>query len=229
MVRDTANFNTTKYAGEQPHGGSGIVRIQKALEMISGTKVVLDLGCWDGSIAKMIKDQGNVVHGMENSRQAVELARTKGIIVHEGNIEDDWPDFGIEFDAVFAGEIIEHVFDTDLFLERVRKILKPGGELVLTTPNIAALGRRLMLLFGISPIVETTAREHDAGHIRYFTKATLFSLLRDNNFEVVRFASDVINFTSSGNFYSEIIPRYLPTLGRSLIVKAVKHGNTDKR
>jgi len=101
-------------------------------------------------------------------------------------------------------------------------MLKDEGSLILTTPNIASFGRRLMLLLGINPLIETTAREYDGGHIRYFTKRTLITLLKENHFAVEDILSDVINFTHNGKYYSKFIPKLIPTLGRTLIVKAKK-------
>ena len=225
MTRDIENFNSIKYSNEQPHHGSGLIRVQKSIQLIGKNKTVLDIGCWDGSIAEMIKLAGNnQVDGVEVSKSAIQKAKAKNINVHEFNLESIWPALNKKYDVVFAGEIIEHVFDTDQFLQNIRQVLVSDGKIVITTPNIAAFGRRLMLLFGINPIIETTAREHDAGHIRYFTKTTLLQLLQDNGFEVLNFKSDVINFTSSGNVYSSFIPRIFPTLGRSLIVSAKKIG-----
>lgn len=222
MTQETADFNSLKYSTPQPHKDSGLVRINLALRLLGQGKRVLDLGCWDGSIAKQIQAQDNQVFGMENSRPAAELARQKGITVFEGDIQAGWPDFGVKFDAVYAGEIIEHVFDTDGFLQKIRSVLADGGSVVLTTPNIAALGRRLMLLLGINPLTEFTAREHDAGHIRYFTRADLKKLLEENGFQVRAMLSDVVNFNGLGTMYSTALPKLCPGLGRSIVVLAQK-------
>ena len=221
-LRNTSDFNSIRYSNEQPIEFSEQVRVHTAINLIGTGKRVLDIGCWDGSISLLIKNQGNEVYAFENSREGIKKAQQKGIIVKEFNLEErEWPDFGFKFDAVFAGEIIEHVFDTDLFLQNIKGILKPKGILVLTTPNVAALGRRLMLLLGINPYLETTARPHEAGHIRYFTKADLSSLLKENGFHIDTFCSDIVNFTASGKYYSKLIPQIFPALGRSLIVKAI--------
>jgi len=222
-MRDTAYFNSIRYAKAQSLEYSGRVRVEKILDLIGSKRTVLDVGCGDGSIAKLIKANGNNVYGLENSSGAVQLAFEKGISVKEFNVEEEkWPGFGFKFDVVFAGEIIEHLFNTDKFLQNIYSVLKDDGCLVLTTPNIATLGRRIMLLLGINPLIETTARENDAGHIRYFTKASLVKLLIENGFMVTRFQSDVINFSNTGRYYTKLIPKIFPTLGRTLIFKAIK-------
>ena len=151
-MRDTSIFNSIRYSHPQPLEGSEIVRIKKVLDLIGTGKTVLDVGCWDCSISLLIKANGNEVYGLDNSDNAIQLATEKGILVKKCNLEEEkWPDFGFKFDVVFAGEIIEHIFDTDKFLRNIYHILKDDGCLVLTTPNIASLGRRIMLFFRDEP------------------------------------------------------------------------------
>ena len=217
------------YLERDPLSSSDLVRVNKVLDLIGRNKTVLDVGCWDGGISQLIAANNNVVCGLENSKNAVQLAKAKGRLVKEFNVEEDnWPSFDIKFDVVFAGEIIEHVFDTDKFLQNIHKVLKDDGALVLTTPNIAALGRRLMLAVGISPLIETTARQQDGGHIRYFTKKTLLNLITDNGFLPIECQSDVVNFSQSGNCYSTAIAGVFPTFGRTLIVKALKTAEASR-
>jgi 2-polyprenyl-3-methyl-5-hydroxy-6-metoxy-1,4-benzoquinol methylase len=54
------------------------------------------------------------------------------------DISQAWPVPAEHFEVVLAGEIIEHMLDTDLFLQRCFRALKPGGHLLLTTPNLAS-------------------------------------------------------------------------------------------
>jgi SAM-dependent methyltransferase len=126
------------------------------------------------------------------------------------------------FDSVVAGEIIEHIFDTDLFLNNIYKVLKKNGTLILSTPNIASLARRIMLLLGINPLIEVTARRYDAGHIRYFTFKSLKNLLYENDFSIMHFTSDSINFDNKAFFKSKILAEIFPTFGKTLIIKAAK-------
>ena len=61
-------------------------------------------------------------------------------------------------DAVFAGEIIEHLVDTDSFIAEIARVLRPGGHTVITTPNLASFENRLRLLAGIYPISGGSSR-----------------------------------------------------------------------
>ena len=213
-------FNTTRYKqssdtfGEDP-------RIKAMVKLTGENSTVLDLGCIDGKLGYILIENNNVVHGIDASASALPLAIEKGVKAKIGNLEEklDFPDD--TFDVVTAGEIIEHIFDIDLFLEEIHRVLKPGGRLVLTTPNLAAFGRRILLMLNKNPLIEISFTGNAAGHIRYFIKQTLIDILAKHGFKVKIFTSDVVNFTASGKVNSVLMAKTLPTLGRSLIVNAV--------
>lgn len=198
-------------------------RVNHMVKLVGKNKKVLDIGCYDGTISKLIKDNGNDVYGVDISEPAVELARLKGIQAKRADIEEEIPFPNGFFDVIVMGEVIEHIFDTDNFLKNIRKLLKVNGYVIITTPNLAALGRRILLLFGKNPLIESSCKE--GSHIRYLVKDTIFSLLKSNGFTVDIFTSDVVNFTKSGIFYSAKLAKLFPTLGRTLIMRAKVENN----
>jgi hypothetical protein len=91
----------------------------------------------------------------------------------------------------------------------------------LSTPNIASLGRRLLLLLGHDPLIEISPNEAGSvGHIRYFTKNSLKRLLQKHNFKISDEKSDCINFSNSGKIRSSVLANIFPGLGASIIVVA---------
>ena len=183
-------------------------------------KNILDIGCYDGTFLSLIKNRNNNFYGIDASKYGIREALKKKIKAKLFFFDDRTkiPFRSGFFDLIIAGEIIEHIYDTDFFLEEIYRLLKKDGFLLISTPNIASLGRRLMLLLGVSPIIEISPNRRDSsGHIRYFTFRDLESLLETHRFSVVLKQSDVINFTSNGVARNRLLAKIFPHLGQSII------------
>lgn len=183
-------------------------------------KNILDIGCFDGTFLSMITNRNNNFYGVDASDYAVKQSSKKGIQVKQFFFDDvtKIPFQDNFFDLIIAGEIIEHIYDTDFFLEEIRRLLKRNGFFLISTPNLASLGRRLLLFFGMSPIIEVSPNEIDSpGHIRYFTFKTQRKLLEKHGFKILIRRSDVLNLTSNGAIRSLLAPTIFPTIGQSVI------------
>jgi 2-polyprenyl-3-methyl-5-hydroxy-6-metoxy-1,4-benzoquinol methylase len=205
------------------------IRIQKMRAIVDNlhfeNRNILDIGCYDGTFLGLIRNRQNNFLGLDASDWGIEQCRKKNVHAQQFFFDDSSP-LPFEnnfFDLVVAGEIIEHIYDTDLFLEEIKRILKPQGKILLSTPNIASFGRRLLLLFGKNPIIETTPNEpNSSGHIRYFTFESIGQLLKKHNFSVIKRDSDCINLSKSGIPKSAFLAKLFPTLGASIIILARK-------
>jgi SAM-dependent methyltransferase len=158
--------------------------------------IIVDLGC--GSGLAISPREGEVskarVFGLDIAKSALELASQRGILPIQASLEAPSLPFrsGVA-DVVILSEVIEHLIDTDHVLEEVRRILRPDGELVLTTPNLAAWFNRLLLLFGVQPLFsEVSLRRifgrpggQPVGHLRLFTERSLVQLLNIHGFRQV--------------------------------------------
>jgi 2-polyprenyl-3-methyl-5-hydroxy-6-metoxy-1,4-benzoquinol methylase len=89
------------------------------------------------------RDRGWDVEGTELSRAAARAAADRGITVHVGPLDELSMAPG-SFDAAVSLETVEHVPDPAAFLASVSRLLRPGGGLLLTTPNYESLSRRLL-------------------------------------------------------------------------------------
>ncbi|MDD5490107.1 MAG: class I SAM-dependent methyltransferase [Candidatus Moranbacteria bacterium] len=202
-------------------------RIKVMLSMLDRmnmeNKNILDIGCHDGTFLSLAKNRNNNFFGLEASEWGAEKSRGKGIQVTKYffNDADKLPYQDSFFDAVVAGEIIEHIFDTDFFLEEIKRVLKPGGKLIISTPNIVSLGRRLLMLLGISPIIEISPNcPESVGHIRYFTFKAIERLIRKHDFAILSLQSDCVNFSENGRIKSALLAKIFPRLGASIICLA---------
>ena len=102
----------------------------------------LDVGCANGAFLEVIAAAGYDAHGIDLSDTAADFARAKGLQVRAAAIEDcvlDSP-----YDVISAFDVIEHVIDPSEFIRNVSELLKPGGVLVLTTPDTRSVMARMM-------------------------------------------------------------------------------------
>ena len=104
---------------------------------------VLEVGCLDGRYLDQLAGRGWSVAGIDVVPQT-----SPYIVTHDAATA--FP-FGREFDLIIAAEVIEHVVDTDAFLANCAAVLRPGGTLILTTPNLLFGLNRLRMLFGKTP------------------------------------------------------------------------------
>jgi 2-polyprenyl-3-methyl-5-hydroxy-6-metoxy-1,4-benzoquinol methylase len=198
------------------------IRYSKMVLLVGSNKKVLDVGCYDGTCGELLIKNKNEVYGIEACPEAAELAKIKGLYVKIGDIESGLDFENNFFDVVMAGEIIEHIVDTDFFIDEIKRVLKTNGFLVLSTPNAASLGRRLLLLFGKNPFFEASFSYplNFPGHMRFFTKDLLLEFLKYKGFDKIIFESNAVSFTRNAMITSKTLADIFPTFGGILIVKA---------
>ncbi len=128
-------------------------KITFLLENFGRGKKNLDVGCGIGFIGEILLNQGYKVYGIDISSKRLKIAKKKGLIVKRIDVEKSKITFPKNsFDAIILGDILEHVFDTDALLQKCWQLLKTNGKIIITTPNVTSIGRRL--LFGINPFLE---------------------------------------------------------------------------
>lgn len=104
---------------------------------------LLEVGCGSGVFLVAMRRRGWVVAGLEPHQTSAQDLRTHhGLDVRAGMLEDAPIQWG-PFDAVALLDVIEHLVDPAAALAKVRALLRPGGVLILATPNVASLEHRL--------------------------------------------------------------------------------------
>ena len=100
----------------------------------------LDVGCGNGRFLHKLKALGWNCEGVEFNATAVTICRSHGLTVHHGDLGS--AKFANAcFDLITARHVIEHLPDPVYFMQEAARILKPGGRLLVMTPNSRALGR----------------------------------------------------------------------------------------
>jgi 2-polyprenyl-3-methyl-5-hydroxy-6-metoxy-1,4-benzoquinol methylase len=155
-------------------------KIFRTLEKLgpANSRRLLDVGCATGNLLQVAREHGWDTYGIEISPWAVERARQKGLTVYgkplqECNLESS------SFDVVTLYDVLEHFPDPKNELREIRRILKPGGWLIIETPNIDSVP--VKLLYGAkSDLVQPNA------HLVLFSKATLRRILEMMGFRVTK-------------------------------------------
>ena len=175
-VQPAAGVSAEEAAADAPIG----VRAARA----TARARVLDVGCGAGEITSEIARAGFDVVGIDVAEEPLRRARARDpqLDVRLVAIDGEWPLADASFDAVWAGETLEHVLDTAAWLSEVRRVLRSGGTLVLSTP---AHGRLRLLALALSARRFDEHFDPRSDHVRFYTRRTLAGLLADFGFEQI--------------------------------------------
>jgi SAM-dependent methyltransferase len=194
------------YSGPDVPLSSGPDRARRQARMLAavlrgfaGPAVILDLGCGDGSalaVAAQYISGRNPSHrfaGIDWSGDALRRAHALGLTVLRGSVSPRLPVADGVADVVIMSELIEHLVDPDAAVAEARRVLRPGGSLLLSTPNLAAWYNRGLLAAGIQPVFSEVSLHGVfgrpgrvvAGHLRLFTRRALTGFLAASGFRCV--------------------------------------------
>lgn len=147
---------------------------------------ILDIGAGRGRLGETMRSRGNVVHAIELDPDAAEIARSRLDFVYCGDAtciaELPPPIAAGGYDRVVFADVLEHVLDPGALLSAARTLVRPGGEVVVSLPNVATWTMRLRLLagnftYGDSGILDRT-------HVRFFTYRSARALLHSVGLEI---------------------------------------------
>jgi SAM-dependent methyltransferase len=176
-------YTSSNEAGHDSQHGMRVASFLKALERLSafipapGARV-LDVGTAGGAFLEAAEQFGYHAVGMEPSQYLVERARTRGLTVEQGTIDNHkFPAGG--FDMVTLWDVIEHLVDPKKALRQIARLLKPGGILLINFPDIGTwqarfAGRRFWWILSV--------------HLHHFTRRTVEDICRRTGFETFHFA-----------------------------------------
>ena len=169
-------------AGRQPPEFA--LRRRFLLEHVSAGERVLDVGCGEGWFTSELARAGVHVVGIDVAEEPLRRARERDPSLDLRLIDADgpWPIDDASLDAVWAGETIEHVADTAGWLSELRRVLRPGGRLLLSTP---AHGRLRMLWLALSRRAFEAHFDPRADHLRFYTRGSLTRLLGELGYQEV--------------------------------------------
>lgn len=200
--------------GREERWTEGIKFIFQQLAKKSGRDYfqILDVGCGDGVFYQFLKTKAEnrnlslkrvIYSGLDEDvsyRDKVE--ESGGRFIHGNVLNLAALTKGRKFDSIIASDIIEHIDQTDRFIDQLKLAVKSNGYIYLTTPNLAAWHCRLMLMFGFQPLpTEISNINSNFGkglvgrklysqktihHIRVFTYKALKEFLSFHKLDIVK-------------------------------------------
>lgn len=220
----------------------------KSLKIISdniqlaNTVSCLDLGCGDGFFLRNVIDMlgdGVTYYGGEYSEHQRNIADMNcAANISYVDLEDGLNFSDESFDFVYSGEVIEHLYNPDLMVREIFRILKSGGKCVITTPNMNSWISRILFPLGFQPInyecstvsssyglsflKKIKKQDWPIGHVRLFNRNSLVDLFVANGFRVQKIQGARFEFMPSSLRALDKLFARVPSLASGLIILAEK-------
>jgi ubiquinone/menaquinone biosynthesis C-methylase UbiE len=147
---------------------------------------VLDVGCGEGAFCAQLEAAGAHPVGVDVAERALVRARERhpGLRFEPVGPRGRLPFADSEFDVVWASEVIEHVADTARWLSELRRVLRSGGRLLVTTPYHARVRTAVVALTALESHFDPLGQ-----HLRFYSRRSLRSLLDGFGFEDIRISA----------------------------------------
>jgi len=193
---------------------------------------ILDLGCGDGALLAYLAEQGfHNSRGVDCSAEQVALARARGVAAEVGSLFDELNGRESSCDAIVAIDVVEHMTKSELAIlgRLLAKTLKPGGRLVIQTPNGEGLGSGHIVygdlthetIFNESSVTQflrafgfTRVAVFETGPVAH----SLFGAIRLAGWRVIRFVAQMASILQTG--------RRPGVLTATMIIRAQKQAST---
>ncbi len=151
---------------------------------------ILDLGCGNGALVNALVKSGFDAYGVDASPTGIEIGKRHNpmrVHLHDVTLSTLPPALaGIAFSYVISTEVIEHLYEPRALLRFAKRVLRPGGCLIVSTPYHGYLKNVALASSGRLDAHFTVG--WDGGHIKFFSRRTLTGMLEQEGFSVTNFA-----------------------------------------
>ena len=174
-------------------------RYKTFVPFFKDSKKVLDLGCGRGEFLTLLKESGIGGAGVDSDEGMVRAARERGFAVQRDDLFHFLETTSEKFDGIFAAHVIEHLPPEGVLrlVENCKKILSPGGVLVLVTPNPASASAHFSEFW------------RDATHVRPYNLELVNFFVHHGGFEILMSGTNFRNYASPmGDLYRPGDPPY---------------------
>lgn len=199
QIEDTPAYeNLQIIAHEKTHR-----RVLRIFDGFPSRGAVLEIPAGEGAFAWQLKKLGYTVTAGDIDPKFFKVGSIPCIAI---DLNRNFPVDNEQFDFVSCIEGIEHLQDQFLFVRECYRVLKPGGHLVLTTPNILNLASRLKFLFsGFYSLVPRPINEFSQvpvfDHINPITYYQLRYILHTQGFKITLVTTDLVRRSASALYF----------------------------
>lgn len=208
-------------------------------DVLTPTVRVLEVGCGNGLFLDRLRKR--VPHaqltGIDSSQYQVGRPVHPALHLQRADVAQGIPFADRSFDIVYAAEVIEHLLDPDLLLSEINRVLRPGGTLVLSTPNLCAWYNRFLFLCGVQPLfVESSTRSSivgsgflrrfklgstPVGHVRIFNIDAIRDLLANNGFLLTSIRGASFDYFPRTLRWLDAMVALYPGLSSNFVIKCI--------
>ncbi len=177
---------------------------------------VLDVGCGSGEISQFVREtcRADVV-GVEPDPTRAQRAAGRGLKVHVGLLSRELIHEIGPFDVVLFADVLEHLPDPHAMLLMSREALRAGGAVIVSVPNVAHWSVRTNLVRGKFQYQPSGIM--DATHLRWFTAASVRSLIASSGFKVTGYRAAAGTILGDNVFRRPLV--WLPTNFRTRLLR----------
>lgn len=182
---------------------------QRITSIFPSGRITVDLGCGAGELLDEIAPVYEVLVGLDiSTKRLSRRARApQDWSFVRADLNSPFPLNSEHIDTVYANQVIEHIADPLLFASEVHRILKPGGGVIVTSPNIRYIKHIWRLsIKGLGPKTanqNTLDGKWDDGHIHYFTHKDLRKVFLDAGFLHVE-SKALVNLTGKMSYLRKL-------------------------
>jgi len=188
--------------------------------MIEESSRVLDVGCDNGALMELLKENKNVdIRGIEISKEKVQTCISKVLTVIEGNAEFDLKQFpNNSFDYVILGQTLQAFINPEIV---IKELLRVGKKAIVTIPNFGHWKVRLNLLTkGTMPVTKTLPNDwYNTPNIHMCTIKDFFKFSKTINFKIFKSLALMNKNVSTINNSNLFLKNLFSELGIFLIEK----------
>lgn len=206
------------YSNKQ-HFSNQQLLLETILKNNPNDKLLLDLGCGDGKIIRLVKENTN------SDVRIIAFDIIKHTDLHHegfenivGNCEYTLPFKDNSIDIIISNQVLEHLFHTDIFFKEIHRTLKKNGVAIISTANLSSIQNIIFIIFGLQPVGYHTSeyflKKWDfskfAAHVKLFNVQSLREIPKFHKFNILKiYGSGMYPFPIVfSNIFSKVLTRW---------------------